>query len=299
MRISLHQLKLFRAVAELGSLARAAGQVHITQAALSLQMKDLAETLGMPLISRQGRQQRLTPAGEITLRAARRIESTLEELQAELAALQGLQTGHLRIAAATTAEYFIPRLLGSFHDRFPGIAIDLVVANRAEVLDRLREQRDDLYVMARPPADLGLVDIPLRDNPLVVIASKHHPLAKKRRVQLESLKDEAFVLREAGSGTRLIADAWLKKLDFSPRAPLALGSNEAVKQAVAAGLGLAILSRLCIQEHDEAQICILPVEGFPIPAQWHLVHPDTRSLSPAAREFVGHALERVPGSLTT
>jgi DNA-binding transcriptional LysR family regulator len=295
MRVSLHQLRLFRAVAESGSLARAASKVHITQAALSLQLKDLAETLGTTLITRQGRQQQLTPAGELTLRAARRIQETLEQLESELASLKGLQTGHLRIAAATTAEYFVPALLGSFHERFPGIDIELIVANRAEIVARLREQRDDLTVMARPPADLVLVDVPLLENPLVLIASRDHALARCDRLSLADLADEPFVLREAGSGTRLIADAWLKATGFTPKASLALGSNEAIKQAVAAGLGLSIISQLTLKAGELDTLAILPVEGFPIPSHWHLVHPENRALSPPAREFMRHAVEAACG----
>jgi DNA-binding transcriptional LysR family regulator len=294
VRVSLHQLRLFRAVAEHGSLVRAASRVHITQAALSLQLKDLSETLGAPLIERVGRQQYLTPAGERALAAAREIDGALERLDSELAELQGLRRGHLRIAAATTAEYFVPGMLGAFQRLHPGIAIELTVANRAQVVARLRERRDDLYVMARPPADIDLADHPFLDNPLVVIAPRQHRLASRRRLGLDDLRREPFVLREEGSGTRMIAQAWLESAGFEPDAKLSLGSNEAVKKAVAAGFGLAIVSMHAIEDAERENLAILPVRGFPIDSQWHLVHPGARTPSPPARAFIAHALANAP-----
>ena len=293
MRISLHQLRLFRAVAEHGSLARAASRIHITQAALSLQLKDLSETLGAQLIERVGRQQFLTAAGERALAAAREIEGALDRLEAELAELKGLRRGRLRIAAATTAEYFVPGMLGEFHRLHPGIAVELTVANRAQVVARLREHRDDLYVMARPPADADLADHLIMANPLVVIAPRQHRLASRRRLRLEDLRGEPFVLREEGSGTRTIAEAWLAGTGFEPDAQLSLGSNEAVKKAVAAGFGLAIVSMHAIQDAARENLAVLPVQGFPIESHWHLVHPSARTLSPPARAFLAYALGNV------
>jgi DNA-binding transcriptional LysR family regulator len=295
VRISLHQLRLFSSVAEHGSLARAAPRMHITQAALSLQLKDLAETLGAQLIERAGRQQSLTAAGERTLAAAREIESALDRLEAELAELKGLRRGRLKIAAATTAEYFVPGVLGEFQRLHPGIEIELTVATRAQVLARLREHRDDLYVMARPPADADLADHVFMANPLVVIAPRQHRFASRRRLRLEDLRGEPFVLREEGSGTRMIAEAWLAGTGFRPLAKLSLGSNEAVKKAVAAGFGLAIVSMHAVEDAERENLAVLPVKGFPIDSQWHLVHPAARALSPPARAFLEYALGSVPG----
>ena len=194
----------------------------------------------------------------------------------------------------STAKYFVPRLLGSFCKLHPHIDISLEVLNRDHVITRLRANQDDLYVMSMPPSDLPLEDHILMPNPLVLIAPAGHPLAAKKRIKIDRLQAERFILREKGSGTRMATDAHLRQIGFAPSNVLELGSNEAIKESVEGQLGVSIVSRHALGAHHEG-LAVLNVQGFPVQSQWHLVWPKGKQLSPIAQVFKGHLMEEAAG----
>jgi DNA-binding transcriptional LysR family regulator len=290
LRITAQQLRCFEATARLLSVTRAAQELHVTQPTVSVQLRDLAETIGEPLLDTSGRRVRLTQAGEALLQTAGDIRECWYRFDTRVAETRGLLRGRLRIAAVTTAEYFIPDLLGPFAAAHPGIDIELAVENRDRVVDRLSRGLDDLAVMMVPPAHLPLVAVPFVDNPLVVIASAGHPLVG-RRVRLATLAQERWLMREPGSGTRMEAEHHFAHAGFAPSVAMSLGSNEALKHAVAAGLGIAVISRLAVQPElaaapGTARLAMLQVSGFPLRRQWSLVWRKDVTQTQAARRLI-------------
>lgn len=291
MNITFRQLRLFLALADTGSVSAAARAHHVTQPTASMQLREVTEAVGLPLYEVIGRQVHLTEAGQQLAAAARAISDRWEGFEQTVAGLKGLTRGRLRVAVVSTAQYFIPGLLGDFCTRHPQIDLALQVLNRDGVVQRLRDNADDLYVMSQPPTDMELDDQVFLSNPLVLIAPAGHPLAERKRLTLSALADERFLVREAGSGTRLATDRYLATQGFEPRLRLALGSNEAIKEAVAARLGVAVISLHALRaDSARRDLCVLPVQGLPIPSQWHLVYPRAKRLSPIAQVFHAHLL---------
>jgi len=288
----MSQLRAVEAIVRHGHLTRAAAELHLTQPALSMQVRQAGEIAGEPLFEPRGRSLAPTAAGLRMAEAARQVARSLESLAADLADRRGLKTGHLRLAAATTAEYFAPGLLGRFHARYPGIDIHLEVLNRAQVLERFARRADDLYLMARPPAGRDIVSLPILDNPLVPIAARRHRLAARQRVPLAVFVREPFVAREPGSGTRLITDEFFARRGVAVNTRMTLGSNEAIKHAVGAGFGCAVISSHALT--GASGIARLEVAGFPLRSFWHVVHAGDARLSPAAAAFVDFARAQSP-----
>lgn len=289
MHVTFRQLRLFLAVAEEGSITGAARACHVTQPTVSMQLKELTDAVGLPLYEIVGKRLDLTPAGEALVQSAQAMVEEWSAFEQRIDAMKGLTRGRLRVAVVSTAKYFVPRILGTFCARYPEIDIALEVQNRDGVVARLRENRDDLYIMSMPPAEVDIEQFPFLPNPLVVIAAATHPLAGQAHIEPEALASEAFILRERGSGTRLAADAHFKRLALAPRVRLELGSNEAIKQAVAGGLGLSVLSRHALAKHPEdEQIAVLSVRDFPIRSSWSMLYPRGKRLSPIAGEFLRH-----------
>ena len=292
MRLTFHQLRLLLAVSREGSVSRAAQRLHLTQPTLSAQLRQLAEQVGLPLFERVGRRLHLTAAGRVVLDTANRVEQELERLDETLAELRGDVVGRLRLAVVSTAETFIPRLLGDFRRERPAVEVSLVVLNRDAVIRRLADNLDDLYIMSRPPQAPPVVATPFLSNPLVVVAAAEHPLAGRETLQIEALAAEEFVLREPGSGTRQAAEHFFAAHGLALRPRLELGSNEAVKQAVAGGLGLSLLSAHALAHAVDEGIAVLRVEGTPLPTQWQVVYPAGKRLSPLASAFLEFLRER-------
>lgn len=286
-RASLVQLRSFEAVVRLGGVGRAARALHLAQPTVSTQIKELAAVLDLVLFEPQGRGLAPTAVGERLAMAVREMGVAWQGFEEDAAALQGLRRGRLRIAAVTTTEYFLPDLLGPFARQYPGIQIELAVENRDAVVARLERGDDELAAMMLPPSHLPLSRWPFLDNPLVVIAPAEHPLAGRRRLKLADLTGEPLVSREAGSGTRAAAEQAFatQGIEWLPR--MALGSNEAVKHAVRAGLGLAVLSRHTLAPDPATEgLAVLSVAGFPLRRQWHLVWRQDRTLSLPARTLL-------------
>ena len=292
MRLTFHQLRLLLAVSREGSVSRAAQRLHLTQPTLSTQLRQLAEQVGLPLFERVGRKLHLTAAGRVVLDTAARVEQELENLDETLAELRGDVVGRLRLAVVSTAETFIPRLLGDFRRERPAVEVSLVVLNRDAVIRRLADNLDDLYIMSRPPQAPPVVATPFLSNPLVVVAAAEHPLAGRETLQIEALAAEEFVLREPGSGTRQAAEHFFAAHGLALRPRLELGSNEAVKQAVAGGLGLSLLSAHALAHAVDEGIAVLRVDGTPLPTQWQVVYPAGKRLSPLASAFLEFLRER-------
>lgn len=289
MNASFRQLKLFLAVAEQRSITGAARVCHVTQPSVSMQLKDLTAAVGLPLYEMVGKRLDLTPAGEALAETARNMVGEWASFEQQIDAMKGLTRGRLRVAVVSTAKYFVPRILGSFCQRYPDIDIELDVQNRDGVVANLRANRNDLYIMSIPPEGIDLERHPFLPNPLRVIAPLNHPLAKRSSIEISELANERFILRERGSGTRTSCDAHFRHLGFTPQVRLELGSNEAIKQAVSGGMGLSVMSQHALSTHLEDELLtVLPVSSFPILCSWWILYPRGKRLSPIAQEFLRH-----------
>lgn len=296
MHATFRQLRLLLALADTGSTTAAARACHVTQPTVSMQLKELADSIGLPLYEQVGRQLYLTEAGQAVADAARAIEAEWEGLEQRIAALKGMSQGRLRVAIASTAKYFIPRMLGRFCASHPAVDISLQVLNREAVVERMRRNLDDLYVLSQPPEDIPHERRELLANPLVVIAANEHPLARSGRVRSAQLQREPFILREKGSGTRMAVDAHFEQLGLAPRVRLELGSNEAVKQSVAAGMGLGLVSRHALAAHPaEEGLAVLHADRFPVASSWSALWLRGKRLSPLAEEFLRHLEQLADG----
>ncbi len=295
MNLTFRQLKLVVALADTGSVSAAARALHVTQPTVSMQLKEIAQAVGMPVHEVIGRRVFLTDAGRQLAATARAIADEWEALEQQFDAMRGLTRGRLRVSVVNTAKYFIPRLLAGFCAHHPEIDISLEVQNRDGVVARLRENRDDLYIMSMPPADMDLEDSVFMPNPLLLVAPPDHALAGRRGLTLQQLADDRFILREQGSGTRMATDQVFRELSFRPRLRLEMGSNEAIRQAVAGGLGVAVLSSHALGEgRPEDKVAVLDVRGFPLHSQWHVVYPKGKRLSPLAAVFRDQLLKGGP-----
>lgn len=292
MHVTLRQLKVFETVARLGSFTRAAEELFLSQPTVSMQVKQLSEAVGQPLFEQTGKRIFLTDIGEELFRTCREMFETWDRFEMTTADMKGLKKGRLRLACVTTAKYFIPRLLGPFCDRYPGIDVRLEVANRDAVVERLGRADDDLYIMTMPPQHFDIVVHPFLDNPLVAIAPAGHPLAKESVISLARFAEERMLLRERGSGTRLAVERLFRESGVEPRTKMEIGSNEAIKQAVAGGLGVTVISQQALalepMQHD---IAVLDVQGFPLQGAWYVVHAGNKQLSVVAKAFFDYLLQ--------
>ncbi len=290
--VSLRQLQIFEAVVRLGGYTRAAEALHLTQPTVSMQIRKLSDALGQPLLEQIGRQVHPTAAGRDVLAAAQEILGRMVELGEAAAEREGQVKGPLQIAVITTAKYFMPRLLGAFIQQYPDVRPHLTVTNRAKVLQRLKSNEDDLLIMGQVPEDLRVVAHPFIDNQLVVVASPDHPLARERNIPLERLLRERFLVREPGSGTRQAVERRFAEKGLAIQPYMELGSSEAIKQGVMAGLGLSVLSRHNLRlELEGGHVVELDVTGFPMVRRWYAVHMEGKKLSLVARRFLEFLLE--------
>jgi DNA-binding transcriptional LysR family regulator len=287
MHITLRQLRIFEAVSRHTSISRAANELHLTQPAVSMQIKQLEEQIGLPLLEQIGKRLFLTEAG-LELRAhAQRFAAQTHELKMAMDQFRGLQRGFLGLAVVSTANYFLPPLIALLSERHPGMRISLQVGNRESVLAALADNRTDLAITGQPPESADLVALPFKDNPLVVIAPPAHRFAKIDAIPIKHLSREIFVMREPGSGTRAVIERHFTERGVSYSPGCELSTNEAIKQAVQAGLGLGVVSRQTIEiELETRRLVVLPVEGFPIMRRWYVVHRKDKRLSAAAGAFI-------------
>ena len=286
MHITFRQMKLFLAFAETKSVTASAKQMHVSQPTASMQLKEITHAIGLPLYEVIAKKIYLTDTGKELADTARQMLNTWALFEQNIDATNGISRGKLKIAVVSTAKYFMPRLIGQFCKKHPDIDVSLEILNRNGVVSRMMDNLDDIYIMSQPPKDMALVDDVFMDNHLVAIAALGSAIAKQKTITLGALSEQRFILREQGSGTRMTADRFFKKLKFQPHIRMELGSNEAIKEAVAGGLGIGVISKYALHgRQKEHGVAIINVKGFPISSHWHMVHPAKKKLSPVAMAF--------------
>jgi DNA-binding transcriptional LysR family regulator len=301
MHVTLRQLTLFESVARHLSFTRAAEELHLSQPAVSMQVRQLEDAAGLPLFEKLGKRIHLTEAGQEMFHYAQTINQQLREADEVIQALKGIKRGRLRISVATTANYFATRLLAAFAREYEGTTFALEVTNRKTLLQRLADNETDLVIMGKPPEGLELDAEPFMENPLVIIAPPDHELTRKRKpIPLQRIQDETFVVREMESGTRIAMERFFRNRGVHLKAGMEMTSNEAIKQAVEAGLGLGIVSVHTLELELEARrLVVLNVEEFPIMRHWYLVHREGKRLSPVANVFREYLLGGAAAALLT
>jgi DNA-binding transcriptional LysR family regulator len=283
---TLRQLQVFEKVANHLNYSRAAEELYLSQPAVSMQIKQLEGHIGLPLFEQMGKKIFLTEAGRELHHYARSIAQQLTEMEAVFNEMKGLGQGKLTISVVNTANYFTPQLLARFCQRYPEINVILQVANRDAVLKQLADNSTDLAIMGQPPKGLDLIAESFLDNPMVVIAAPSHPLTTVRQVKFGQLAEQTFVSREQGSGTRSAMERVFEKYNIQPHISMEMETNEAIKQAVQAGMGLGILSLHSIElELETGRLAMLNVEHFPLPRHWFVAHRSNKRLSGAALAF--------------
>jgi DNA-binding transcriptional LysR family regulator len=287
---------VFETAARLLSFSRAAEELHLTQPAVSTQIKLLQQHAGLPLFEQLGKKVYLTPAGSELLRYSRAIIELFRQAGEAMAARQGVSGGTLNVAVISAGDYFFPQLLAEFSRGAPGVKLNLGVFNREQLLQQMADNLTDLAVMVRPPHELDTIDEPFAPHPYVIVARPDHPLARRRRIPLQTLLQERFITRERGSDTwNSMEDgfgAQLAKLDVA----MEIRSTETIKQAVIAGMGISFLSAHTIgRELDMRQLAVLDVVGFPVLLQWYVVHMRHKVLAPVAQAFKAFLLQRGAG----
>jgi DNA-binding transcriptional LysR family regulator len=290
MNVTFRQLQLFRSMVSTGSISGAAKEALITQPTASVHLKELTEAVGMPLYEVIGRKVFLTEAGRELAKAAQGVQAEWESFEQNIQSLRGGESGLLKVSMVNTAQYFAPRILGSFCQARPGVEGSMELLNRDGIIERLRLNLDDLYIMSRPPTDLSLTCTPFMPNRLVVVAPKAHPLTRRTGLRPEDLAGFLFISRERGSGTRLAVEEFCRQQRCTFDARFELGSNEAILEAVAGGMGLAIISTHANKPGAHPGVVTLDVAGFPLLSNWQIVHPAGRKLSPLATAFRAHLI---------
>jgi DNA-binding transcriptional LysR family regulator len=283
---SLRQLRVFEAVASNRSFSKAAALLHLTQPGVSMHIKELETNAGLPLFERIGRKLYVTEAGQELLTRARDILRALKDAEDTLDGLKGLRRGRINLAVVSTAKYFVPQLLALFGRDFPELEIRLAVNNRNSVIDQLVANEVDLAIMGRSPQSLDTVAEPFAQNPHVIIAAPDHPLAGRRGISAATAARENFIVREPGSGTRLAMQQFFEQLNLACNVGMEMASNETIKQAVMAGMGVSFISRHTIDlELQTKRLVVLDVCGTPVIRQWHVAHLAKKRLSPTASAF--------------
>src|SRR5579864_8893883 len=290
--VTLRQMKVFAAVARQLSFTRAARELHLTQPAVSQQVKLLEQAVGLPLFEKIGRRVQLAPAGAELLHYANQTIELLREAGEALAALRGLRRGVLKLGAVSTAKYFAPSLLSAFTPAYPEVTIKFGVGNREEIIAQMAANEIDLVIMGRPPRELDTVAAPFAKHPLVIIASPDHPMAAKKRIRLKQLGSEQFLIREEGSGTRASMEHVFRERHVPFRVSMEVSSNETIKQAVMAGMGLSFISAHTVGlELAAGKLVCLDIVGLPIMRDWYVMYLRDKHLSPIAEAFRKFLLE--------
>ena len=289
---TVRQLQIFDAAARTLSFSRAAEVLRLTQPAVSMQIRQLEHFAGVPLFERSGRRLHLTDAGEELMQHARAVLRALDGADEAFAAMKGLRGGRVKLAVVSTAKYFAPRLIARFLQAHPGVNVRLQVDNRDAVVRTLAGNDVDLALMGRPPGELDLVAAPFAEHPHVVIAPPDHPLARRRRVEVEALAAETFLVREVGSGTRTAMERFFQERGVPLRVGMEMPSNETIKQAVMAGLGLSFISLHTIAlELAAGALAVVNAPGLPVVRKWYVLHRKEKRLSPAAEAFRDFVVE--------
>ena len=296
--VTFRQLQVFASAARHLSFARAAEELHLTQPAVSMQIKELENAVGLPLFERGGRKVSLTTPGEYFLVHARRMLAALKDADDTMARMKGVEAGRLTVGIVSTAKYFVPRLLAEFRREHPAVELHLEVRNRQELVAQLQNNEVDLAIMGTPPRELDTRAEPFAANPLAMVAAPAHPLLAFSEITPGLLGNEVFLVREPGSGTRASMEIFLKERRIHPAMLVEMPSNETIKQAVMAGMGISFLSMHTMGlELSAGVIKVLDVEGLPLMRRWHIVNMRAKLLSPAAEAFRYFVLEKAEALL--
>lgn len=291
-RLTLRQIEIYLVVCRLRSYSRAAEELMLTQPAVSAQMRQLEQLVGEPLLNYIGKQVSLTPAGELLESAARDLQQRLVSVEMELAELQGVIHGSLSIAAETSAQYFLPGNLARFRAQYPGVELQLEVVNHAAALRRVAENRDDLVVMGIVPENRAFTFVPFRENRLIAVSASRRS-NDEATLSIHDLVNETLLVREPGSGTRRIFEQYCVEQAIRFPRSQQLGSLEAIKAAVRAGMGIAVLpADACRNELELQQLTELPVHGFPLRRSWCAAYPRGKHLTPVGQRFLTHLLSQ-------
>jgi DNA-binding transcriptional LysR family regulator len=286
----LTQLRVLDAVARHGSFTRAGEELHMAQPTVSVHMKKLTETIGMPLVQQVGKKIQLTAVGEQVNAACARVFEAFSDLHDAISDLHGLKSGRLRIGTTTAGECLMPQLLAAFVKKHPAIGVSVHVSSRPALLERLNDHADDLYLFANPPVGESVAVHPVLPNPLVAIAPATHALARENGIAFDRFAREPLLMREPGSGTRLAVERVFAEHGVRPNTKMDLGSNETIREAIIAGLGVSLMYRYALGfEIDSRRIAVLDVKGIPADSHWHLVHSVNRQLSFIAQTFLAFA----------
>jgi DNA-binding transcriptional LysR family regulator len=284
---TLPQLRAFEASARLGNLTRAAEELHIAQPTASVQIKKLTETVGLPLFEHVGNRVYLTDAGQRLYAGCQEVFRAFSALEESLNGMHAMESGRLRLAVCSSGKYFAPRMLGAFIRRYPAVEASLEIHNRGALITRLAANEDDLYLFASALEREDVVTQAVLGNPLVVFARDDHPLAGTRRISFERLAAEPFLMREPGSGTRQLAMRLFERRGLAPKIRMELNTDEAIKEAILAGLGVAIMSRFTLGlEPESPRLTCLEVDGFPLENHWYFAYPLGKQVSATARAFM-------------
>lgn len=291
-RYTLRQLDTFLEVARELSISRAAEKLHVTQPAVSMQMRQLEEAVDMPLYEQTGRKIRLTDAGQDFQQYAIGAIAQLKQLEDAMAERRGLKKGRVELAIVSTAKYFVPMLLVLFRKKFPAIEVVLQIHNRESIMSLLTRNEIDLVIMGYTPDTIECAATAFATNPLGIISAPEHPLSRRRHAPLSILNDQDFVVRESGSGTRQLMERLFAEHEINPHIVMEMPSNETIKQAVMAGMGLSFLSLRTIRhELASGHLVLLDIEGLPIVRHWHVTHLASKRLSPAASVLKSFLIE--------
>lgn len=286
LHLTLRQLKVFESVARNLSYSGAANELHLTQPAVSMQIKQLEDNINLPLFEQLGKRIFLTEAGQELYQYSRAISQQLADLEVALDELKGMERGKLNISVVTTANYFAPHLLAKFCQRYTGVTVSLNVSNRETVLKQLNDNLIDLAIMGQPPDHLDIDSQSFMENPLVVVAPPNHPLCKEKNIAVQRLASEIFLVRESGSGTRSAMERFFAAHEIKINKGMETDTTEAIKQAVQAGMGLGIMSRHTVElELETERLKILDIQNFPIMRYWHVVNRKNKRLSNVANTF--------------
>jgi DNA-binding transcriptional LysR family regulator len=291
--VTVRQMRVFSEVARHLSFARAAEALHITAPAVTMQVKEFESQIGLPLFDRRGRQVQLTTVGEYMLADVRRVLAVLKDAEDTLARFKGLTGGQLVIGMVSTAEYFVPRLLAHFRAEHPSVDLRLKLANREQLVQLLHRAEVDLAIMGRPPRELATRAEPFALHPHVLVTAPDHPFTRLEEIPVRALASEPFIVRESGSGTRAALEEYARERRLDLRYAMEMSSNESIKQAVMAGMGIALISLHTLAlELQQGLIAVVEVDGLPVMRRWHVVNRLAKALSPAAEAFRYFVLER-------
>ncbi len=284
--MTVRQLEVLDAVGRLGSVTAAASSLHLTQPAVSMQLRQLEEHLEISLFEPVGRGLQITEPGRELAGLAAELLLRLDDFTVAARELRGVRRGRVRLGVVSTAKYFAPRLLALFLKAHPGLDLKLNVYNREHIIEQLQSYAIDLGIMGQPPEGASLVGTPFAPNPLAIVAAPSHPLSLRNQIPPEDLEDEPFIVREPGSGTRMAMDRYFADVGVNIKTVMEADSNETIKQSVMAGIGIGMLSLHTVRlEQAAGRLVTLRVAGLPLRRQWFVVHSRLRNLTPAAAEF--------------